>query len=234
MGTSQLALLYGSIIALVPAVKTWWKSGFRAARLTWARDIREGFLIAAAMWGCVVLYQFIGVIRTIDKAAQIHAPLPKSTPPAVLTVHQLYKDDFGDAGANLAETLTNGLTGEKTNFEARVDFDMPANSKFLVIFLPLMGSQRAFITMVVVSKRYYEIFDQVERTYRMSMGLPGEEMMRSRDLRFSRRIFIYHEDELDLQQRAQLETLFRQNDLVVQLRGQDYASSRTLGFQRKP
>ena len=50
----------------------------------------------------------------------------------------------------------------------------------------------------------------------------------SKDLHFSGRIYIYHEDDLTLQQLGFLEGLYKANNLSIQFRGSDYVVARWL------
>lgn len=218
MGTSVLGLLFTIGSAFIPAYTAWKISNKsrRAVRSVWRNSIRPGLIGLLVVWSVVFLCELILI-------------QPENL--SIITVHQLYKDDFPQASIGLSDTITNQKTGEKTNVESKVVLDFPSNSKFIVVYIPLMGAERAFMVCKVFSQRFQQIFDGSSNV-QMAMGLPGEEMMRSRDLRFSRRVFIYYEDDLTLQQRDQIDQLYRQNDIVVQLRGTDYMSSKKLG--KKP
>jgi hypothetical protein len=54
-------------------------------------------------------------------------------------------------------------------------------------------------------------------------GTPSSTRMR--DLTFSKRVYLYYEDSLSLQQQAEIERVYQKKGLFVHLRGPDYLTA---------
>jgi hypothetical protein len=142
------------------------------------------------------------------------------------TMHSLFQDDlrrYFAFGRQLQ--VKNRLTGKVTNVEVKVVLDFDANSKFIAVFIPQVGDLEAYSMCQEFIGQYQHILDDTDEHFQMGNGMPGEEIVASQKLIFSRRVFIYHEDELSLQERASLEKLYEARNLVVQFRGLAYLSS---------
>jgi hypothetical protein len=161
-----------------------------------------------------------------------HEKKPAKKPDEELTLHYLFKHDF-DNTLRLSQqiSVTEKTTGKIVTFEAQAYLDHPARSEFVGVYLPYTTSDDTFIKCQLFSDSYKELLDHP--TTESTAGMVGEEMMSSKDLLFSGRVFIYHENTLSLEQRASLDALYKSKKLSVQFRGFGYLSGRLLA-QQKP
>jgi hypothetical protein len=157
------------------------------------------------------------------------APRPVQGSTEQLTLHYLYKHDFDDT-LRLTHpfSLKEAATGKVVNFDAQLYEDFPARSKFLAVYFPHTSPDETYKDAALFAEFYQGFLKNLPES---SSAFVGEEMMLSKDLKFSDRVFIYHEDFLTLEQRASLETLYRSKGLSAQFRGFSYLSGKLLARQ---
>lgn len=153
---------------------------------------------------------------------------PKTPKPPELTLHYLYQHDFdGTYRLTRPYSVVEEATGTTIDFEAQVYMDFPARSKFIGVYFPHASPEETIKKCQIFSDFYQDFMNHMPES---SSAFVGEEMMLSKDLVFSGRVFIYHEDLLTLEQRASLETLYKSRGLSVQFRGFSYLSGKALAY----
>ena len=175
-----------------------------------------------------------------EKSSPSEAPVlhpsasPKTAQPkknSVITLHELYEHDFDNTlKASSPFAVTEQATGKEIDFEAQIYQDFPARSKFIGVYLPYTTSEDTFRKIQIFSDVYQRFLDQPRPE--ADSAFVGEEMMSSKDLTFSGRIFVYHENALSLEQRASLEALYKSKNLSAQFRGFEYLSGKLLAHSK--
>ena len=96
-----------------------------------------------------------------------------------------------------------------------------AHAKFLVFYLPACGRT------VSIAHFLAENIDDYLESHDLTMGVGGVGLVETREdnLVFTRKVFIYHEDVLTLSEQGQVDNIFREHSLVLQLRSTDYVLS---------
>ena len=113
---------------------------------------------------------------------------------------------------------------KKISFTERMYLDFSSRSKFLGYYIP--SSFYAYDLIRIFSDIYTETikhFDsgaKVKAWYRSDLTQTSQ-----KELVFSGRIYIYHEDMLSLQQLAELERIYKSKNLSVIFRGHSYLIS---------
>jgi hypothetical protein len=79
-----------------------------------------------------------------------------------------------------------------------------------------------------ISQKNIRITNKISESVTSSTKDPGGPSISSRDLVFSGRVYLYHEDEMTLKQKAELGDLFKANGASVIFRGLDYQQTRWL------
>lgn len=103
--------------------------------------------------------------------------------------------------------------------------DHTSNTKFLSFYVP--HGPDSFAAIAALTKDYKLLL--TSSTVQMLSQNPGEATFSdSKDLRFSGRVFIYHEDLLTLQQLGQLEGMFKAESVVPQFRGHQWVTGKML------
>lgn len=154
----------------------------------------------------------------------------ESQPPR-LTLYSLYLDDFQGPerlglGFSEKNNLTRHPTGIRIPYEYRIIYDSAALAKYIAFYLKtdsdLVG------VCAAIADRYMDLAPPL-----MSLGVDSKsggdvDFIRSKNVKFNGRIYIYHEATLTLQEKAALDTLYESRSLVLTLRGMDYLVAQTL------
>ena len=200
------------------------------------------------LWVCLLLSGAVFVWSLTPQAIQnqdITKEVSPPTPPVPdnkpsgkhverpQTLFELFKSDF----SNLAK-LSNEVTATIGNTDGTfaynilvnfsIYFDFNANSKFYSFYIPKSPDSQSFNFCTHLAKEYPNIINKVSESVTTSTKDPGGPLISSRDLVFSGRIYLYHEDEMTLKQRAELEDLFKASGASVIFRGLDYQQTRWL------
>jgi hypothetical protein len=178
--------------------------------------------------------------QNIPKEVLLPQQPPMSTVPDnkpaekhIETLLELYKSDF----SNLVK-LPNEITASFGNTDGTfaynilvkvsISFDYNANIKFYSFYVPKSPDNQSFNFCTHLAKEYPNIINKISESVTTSAKEPGGPLISSRDLVFSGRIYLYHEDEMTLKQKAELEDLFKANGASVIFRGLDYQQTRWL------
>lgn len=105
--------------------------------------------------------------------------------------------------------------------------DYESKSKFMGIFIPVSepfseSNKVTYSICALVPYHYKSFIDNSDNNVKITFKYYGEQQAGNKDLTFSGRIFVYHEDNLSVEQIAELRKLYRENNLDVQFRGVDY------------
>lgn len=145
-------------------------------------------------------------------------PAKKTSPP---TLRKLFESDFGNT---LRATETINVTTEvppafSMAFTGRQYFNFKERSKFLGIFVPASPNTYRLCELFLDN---YKVAFNIGAGAKIFVGMAGEDSKTPADLIFTKQIYIYHESELTIEQKANLIKLYRSKDLVVVFRGFDY------------
>jgi len=207
-------------------------------------------LLAALLFGCIGALWIIshswassklapntstmsaqGLAKTVNNAARPSSPeavpskhFPKTTSGKLINLRDLFFSDF-DTTVRCHSDVTMLVDGVNVTLIAQAYFDFNAKSVFIGFFIP--SSVRN--TYQVCS--YLSTLDHAGSIKHMGVktsgGSPGQ-MTDQDDLVFTGRIYIYHEEDLSIEQRAMIIKLYRARNLDVQFRGSDYLVLRSL------
>lgn len=149
----------------------------------------------------------------------------------VPSIREHYDSDFGSYFARKGPLRVASLTWTQS-FEASLCADFTAKSEFLVFYVPDSPFTFQICQYLAVGHTNAIAFQNdgviVEVT---GFGDRGTEL---KDLRFSGRIFIYHEYPLTTSQQDGLQTLFASKGLSLQLRGYEYRYNRSARRAKVP
>jgi hypothetical protein len=116
---------------------------------------------------------------------------------------------------------------EKTTARLSVAMDMAANAKWPTIYIP--RSPKAFRIAGSMADKYMALMDELIAGIEITSAYPGDSgPVSNKDLRFSGRVYIYHEDYFDVQQIAALDVVFRTHGALLILRGPNYVATRMM------
>jgi hypothetical protein len=221
------------------AIACWVLLGFvgSAKVLTWeglrGNKVLSAFLkfcyALAALALCVLLIM-ITVLRKPENEPWSnllklrHKPIEISTaksvqPESLLTLEALFKTDF----PNLFKTtmVSDPVVfedGERVTLTSQEYEDFTTKSSFVGFYIPL--TFKTFRVCVRVGNSVPHFIDEINK--RMSLQMYDTSGTSLRDLTFSGRVFVYHEEPLTLKQKAVLVDYFRSKKLAVEFRGIEY------------
>lgn len=141
-----------------------------------------------------------------------------------LTLHQFFESDFPDCwGFGFDPGSISFRDGSKASFEARLLVDSSAGAKFVAFYLPIT---RHPYSAAIGLAEHVEKAGGLNQFYFMGPG--PEEPTISKSYRFSGRVFIYHENIFTPEQTGRLHEYFSSRDLILELRGEEYARDQNM------
>lgn len=160
--------------------------------------------------------------------------LPTSTPssnpdqkvgdalPCPLTFRQIFDTDFSDKySISSVFTVIAPQDDKRCQLGFRILVDFSAISKYAAFFVPRFPHSHWLCGQI--AENIEKFFVEIENSYLLQMTSPGDTAaMNSKDLKFSGRVYLYHEDDLSLKQLAELEELFQKHERTAQFRGHAY------------
>lgn len=176
--------------------------------------------LAIAMLAIAIMWHFSDSL--IPKSKSENKSTATASELKFPTVAELFKSDFPQFFKISSEMTTKVGIAPPVNFTAQVYKDLEAQSMFLGIYIP--ASPFTFSACLGIAHDYEKILKEAENAV-IIYTRPGEHVPNtSRNLKFSGRIYIYHEQELSVREIADLVDIFKSRNLSVQFRGMSYAS----------
>jgi hypothetical protein len=155
------------------------------------------------------------LLRTATTASGNSTPSPAS-------LHYYYEQDYPNV-ARLNGVLPYTYPSDppiRIEYQLYTDFD--AGTKYLGFYIP--WTSETYQVCERISDDYKKLLAGIEKTSQAETKGAGERPIFSKDLRFSGRIFLYHETPLFEKQKDSLTKLYRTKGAEVQFHGQDWVS----------
>ncbi|HLJ22226.1 MAG TPA: hypothetical protein VKU84_18605, partial [Stellaceae bacterium] len=158
----------------------------------------------------------------------VAAPTDQSAEPKQQGLRDLFGSDFNLPSLDRTLTVTVGEGSDTLTLdvEFRILSSIAANSDFIAVYIPMT-------TDPIPVCRYFadacqQIYDELKAPILASARNPGDPNAgKSKNLVFSRRIYLYHENEISLEQMSVLSASYRARELDVQFRGPAYRETRS-------
>jgi|GEM_PF-1092433 len=193
---------------------------------------------ALALWFGFLAWIFIGLAITfyihqhlltieneptteVASAQPSSSPTVESSPEAPKTLYDLFLEDFPHQ-LKLRRTSDIIIEGKPVyQIEYRLVLDFDSKTKFLSVYLPSSSYMRA--ACEYLPRAYRALLDtRPSGIAEMEAHWPGERATELKDLRFSGRIYVYHEDALLASELETLTALYKSKGLDVRFRGDTY------------
>lgn len=212
-----LLFAFGFVLAaiylLVP--KTWINIIITPAR----RLKRMWLIVGMIIGGLIFIYCAITYFSDLNVEHQNKQPIPQETKQRP-TLYELFKTDFSDT-FRVTEKYTATIDEVKVDIIAQIYDNSFSRTRFMGFYIP--HSDHTYQICVLISNEYKKILDKLASVFNVTNIIPGESAgTTSNELVFSRRIYIYHDTDLSLQQKASIEQLFKSKELSVIFRGTDF------------
>jgi hypothetical protein len=113
------------------------------------------------------------------------------------------------------------IAGTRSRIYFIVYHDMTTNSKFLSFYVP--RSVHAFDIIGFLATTYHSFFAELDaKHFAVAKGQGETSSVNSKELRFTGRVFVYHENDLTPKQVGFLWELFKKHGAEAQFRGSDH------------
>lgn len=139
------------------------------------------------------------------------------------TLRDLYMVDFPMLGLGKRCTITTN-DNKLADIEGYLHMDFIARSRFMSFYVP--KSDAAFETCAVIIQIHQELLTGLEKDFVFEDQPLSEMSDRSTNLKFSGRIYIYHETDFSLQQQSALDEYASKKGLSIRLRDDAYRRKR--------
>lgn len=184
--------------------------------------------------GLAVLAYVLYVARLVHLRSQLvtvdaSKPSPSASPPSETKLRELpeleryFFDDFsaGPKGVVLQLVHDQEIVVNESTVQIKyllvLMFD--ANAKLLAVYIP--HSKHTVEIALHVAENIEQYIDV--GTPDPAVGGPGHEETRGSELKFTGKVFLYHESALPLAERGKIDAAYRDKGLSLQMRGTDYA-----------
>ena len=201
-----------------------------------------GIIGAAWVWS----YCWVGNRATVQpsKPAESAKSVPKEAekPPTLL---DLFKKDFPSmlkASDTNVDAYTIGTPeGSKIKVKRQTCEDYEAKTKFIGFYISRpdpppkdSSAQDTFVACMELLKHnaVQETFDHFGSSVAVMSGY-GDQMTASKDLTFSGRVLIYHEELLSIPQKADILKAYKEKGLAVTFRGSDYLGTQVIAWHQQ-
>jgi hypothetical protein len=136
---------------------------------------------------------------------------------------EYYRYNLADAPFTSRQTATTTMQfadGQSIQIDSTLYRDAASRTKFMAFYIP--HSALTYNVCVGLADDFKKVMDDMSSNVviRSKFG-SSSSIVEQNELVFSGRIFIFHEAELSLQQRASLDSLYKSKGLGVQFRGNE-------------
>jgi hypothetical protein len=168
---------------------------------------------------------FAAIAGHYVKPASAVAPVSPGRKVAAETLWEMFNHDFPGTSNwsfpwNYAET-------DKSTFLITVNLylDRSANAKFVAFYVS--HSKYSYVTSLAFASDVYSAISDVERRFNVTQHTPGQTgFVSEKDLVFSKRIFLYAEDDFSAEQIGNLSGYYKEKGFDLQIRSNDYVMLR--------
>jgi hypothetical protein len=136
-----------------------------------------------------------------------------------LTLLSLFKNDFNNLLRGGEDRILTFKTGEKITIKSKIYLDFEAQNEFVGFFIP--NTPETFNICVYLAEHYQTALELKNKTM-IEMSAPGLQPVNINELKFSGRVFIYHEYPIFEVQKRELYKLYEKHGLSLQFRGAEY------------
>jgi len=169
-------------------------------------------------------------VRKIAETAAAPVPGPAAAPAIdpdkPENLEQLFRSDF-ERTLRTHQELTFSGPDSTDRAQIQIYYDLDAGTYFLGLYVP--RTPRTFLIIQYFLEVYQKHSDELRNNILVTTRDPADiNSVRLNDFPFSKRVYVYHENELSLQEIAALDTIYREKGLALQLRGSQYQTTRWL------
>ena len=162
------------------------------------------------------------------------ASSPASSTPDRKTLLELFKTDFEHTLRTEVETTATRPDGFQYKFVTKAFQDFQSGGWFGGFYLPRAEEGIGYAVAASLANDFDRLLADAKNGVAIKSKDPGDSSpVEFKDLVFSRRIYLYHEDDYSLKQQSDLTEAFKEKSVSLQLRGPSYVTSRWMSDKIK-
>lgn len=139
------------------------------------------------------------------------------------TLRECFNTDFPKS-LKIGGSLNVGNTHFEEEIFVQVHIDFDSNTKYLSVYIPANSSHIDIHRSIINN---LEPLLAIGKSISIQTGLPGEQLMDSKDLKFSGKVFLYSENDMSEEEINKLKQEGETKNLSVQYRGPRFATERS-------
>lgn len=199
------------------------------------------FVLAIAIVGGIVLGGVAWIVdkgyrNTVAERTEHQQSIQRAEPPPNIdekppTLADLFKDGFPNTmkidgtSWGFVKGGTRILSGP-----TKVYLDFDAKTKFISFYVP--RSEHAYPVALNLWSQVQATFQSVEKQIAITAGYQ-QNLTDLKDLTFSGRVFLYHEDAFNLRQLADLVDICKTHGMALDFRGPNFLMDQVMAWHRK-
>jgi hypothetical protein len=169
-----------------------------------------------------------------DATKQAERPVtPNEKPP---TLSDLFAKDFPNTmKATDAAVGIEWKDGSVLHIKRQLYLDFPAKTQFVGFYVPSSipsSLNKSFEAGIKLAEAVRQAIDDIPKKVDVGGGYRGE-MTNIKDLTFSGRVLLYHEDFLSIPQKAAIINVYAAKHFDVQFRGPDYLGDQVIAWHHQ-
>ncbi len=178
---------------------------------------------------------------TVTAVVGRHSDIPRNSPTLQTherppTLSDLFNGDFSNA-ARVADKEFDfkWSDGTASHIKPQTYLDFPAKTEFIGFYVSaskIESETKSFNACLQLAEAVEQIIDDLPKHHDFTGGYIGERTT-LRELTFSGRVFLYHEDFLSIPQKADIIKAYSRRGLDVQFRGPDYLAIQMIAWHRE-
>ncbi len=207
----------------------WWLAMERPPQASHANTVLFATVVFAAIGGLwIASLLWVDGRRPAVPVAAATSPTDSGKPPTLL---DLFKSEF-PAVMKFTDSSCSieWKNGSKITFWCQAYLDFPAKTQFLGFYIP--HSSRTYDLCIRLAPSVRETLKKVRERVAITGGY-GDQFNSLKDLTFSGRVLVYHEDLLTITQKAAIIKAFKKYGSDVQFRGPDYLGDQVIAWHHQ-
>jgi hypothetical protein len=163
-----------------------------------------------------------------SKSATLKSAVTEKPP----TLSDLFKTDFPNVSKATDEAVLNSATDNSVlRIKRQVYMDFEAKAQFVGFYLPFLTSNQTFDVSIALIDAVQPALDKLDE--HVPVGGDAGGIISAKDLIFSGRVYLYHEEPLTNVQKAGIVQAYSARHYDVSFRGLDYAGTQASAWYQE-
>jgi hypothetical protein len=175
------------------------------------------------LFAAVFLFLCIWILPKINLFSKKHRNINSETKTDKkvedITLLYLFENDFDNLLRASEDIILTDKDGSQTTVKSKLYLDFESQTEFVGFYIPPVPE--TFDICIHLAEQYKTVLELAKEVMVESSGI-GLQPVNISELKFSGRVFMYHEYPLLEAQKRELFTLYQKHDLSPQFRGTDY------------